>query len=110
MVNNEIAQYYNGNELIINNIDEFCNWAFTGKHNNYKCIAHYGQGYDAQFITSWLLSHSIKPVIIPNGNKIMILEVNQGYQIRLIDSILFTLIPLRHLAYMNCIKVIFHTN
>ena len=76
IVNYAIAQYYNGNEVIFTNIDDFYNWAFTKAHTNYTFIAHFGQGYDALFIISWLISHSIKPTVIPKGNKIMLLEVH----------------------------------
>ena len=47
IVNYAIAQYYNGDEVIFTNIDDFCNWAFTTAHKNYTFIAHYGQWYDA---------------------------------------------------------------
>ena len=78
------------------NIDEFCKWVFNkAKHTGYTFIAHYGKGYDFQFIAEWLIAHSVKPNIIHNGQKIMQLEVKHSYNIRFIDSISFTLIPLR---------------
>ena len=96
IVNYGIAQYFNGYEHIFDNIDEFCDWAFDKKHHNYTLIAHNGKGYDFQFILEWLVKHGIKPSLICNGNKIMQLEVKKGYSIRLIDSLLFTLMPLRN--------------
>ena len=95
IVNYCVAQYFNGNEKIFTNIDEFCEWAFNSKHKEYTFIAHYGKGYDFQFIAAWLIAHGVKPHIIHNGQKIIQLEVKHGYNIRFIDSISFTLIPLR---------------
>jgi len=61
----------------------------------YTFIAHYGKGYDFQFVAEWLIVHSVKPHIIQNAQKIMQLEVQCDYNIRFVDSISFTLIPLR---------------
>ena len=96
IVNYGIAQYFNGEERIFNNLDEFCKWAFDkSKHGGYTLIAHYGKGYDFQFVAEWLIAHGIKPRIIHNGQKILQLEVKQDYNIRFVDSISFTLMPLR---------------
>ena len=96
IVNYCIAQYFNSDEREFSNIDEFCKWVFNkAKHAGYTFIAHYGKGYDFQFIAEWLIAHGVKPNIIHNGQKIMQLEVKHSYNIRFIDSISFTLIPLR---------------
>ena len=60
-----------------------------------KMYAHYGKGYDFQFIAEWLIEHGVKPYIIHNGQKIIQMEVKCDYNIRFIDSISFTLMPLR---------------
>jgi hypothetical protein len=95
IVNYCIAQYFNGDEFIFTNIDEFCSWVFNKKHKGYTLIAHYGKGYDFQFVAEWLISKGTKPNIINNGQKILLLEVKNDYNIRFIDSISFTLMPLR---------------
>ena len=96
-VNYCVAQYFDGEEYIFGTTDEFCNWVFTKRHKDYTVIAHYGKGYDFQFIQEWLVSHTAiaKPNVILNGQKILQLEVKRGYNIRFIDSISFTLQPLR---------------
>ena len=61
MVNYCIAHYFNGDERIFDNIDEFCKWVFSkAKRTGYTFIAHYGKGYDFQFIAEWLIAHSVK--------------------------------------------------
>ena len=95
VVNYCIAHYYDGTEFIFHNLDDFCKWMFTKKHKNFTVLAHYGKGYDIQFVQEWLVNHSLKPDVILNGQKILQLEVKNDYNIRFIDSISFTLMPLR---------------
>ena len=97
VVNYCIAQYFNGEERVFNNVDEFCKWVFTKQHKGYTVIAHYGKGYDFQFVQEWLVAHTktAKPKVIFNGQKILQLEVKKDYNIRFIYSISFTLQPLR---------------
>jgi hypothetical protein len=96
IVNYAVAQYFNGDERIFSNLNDFCKWTFDkSKHKNHTLVAHYGKGYDFQFVAEWLIAHSIKPDIIHNGQKILQLEVKQDYNIRFVDSISFTLMPLR---------------
>ena len=104
VVNYCVAQYFNEEqakkcndtfERIFANINDFCKWVFDHKHDKYTCIAHYGKGYDFQFVAEWLISRGIKPTIINNGQKILLLEVKSEYNIRFIDSISFTQQALR---------------
>jgi len=95
IVNYRVAQYYNGDEHIFQSLDEFCKWVFNKKHKGYTVIAHYGKVYDFQFVSEWLITHSVKPNIIHNGQTILPLEVKKDYNIRCVDSISFTLMPLR---------------
>ena len=96
IVNYCIAHDFDGKENIFHTIDEFCSWAFSPSHKGYTFIAHYGKGYDFQFIVEWLIAHGgVKPKIIHNGQKIMQLEVMNGHNIRFIDSISFIPMPLR---------------
>ena len=94
-VNFAVAQYYSGEEYVFRSIDEFCKWIFNKKHKGYTALAHYAKAYDIQFVTQWMVAHSVKPKIIHNGQKIIQLELKQDYNIRFIDSISFTLMPLR---------------
>ena len=96
IVNYVVAHDFEGKKYIGNNIDEFCNWAFNKQqHKGYTFIAHYGKGYDFQFIVAWLIEHGVKPNIIQNGEKIMLVEVKKDYNIRFVDSLSFIPIPLR---------------
>ena len=95
VVNYCIAQYFDGTQRIFNSADEFCTWVFRKEHNDYTVIAHYGKGYDFQFVQEWLINHAVKPEVIYNGQKILQLEVKRNYNIRFIDSISFTMQPLR---------------
>ena len=88
-MNYAIAQYFDGREFVFRNVNEFCNWVFTKDHKNFTFIAHYGKGYDFQFIHNWILSRGIKPNIISNGQKLLSLEIKLDYNIRFIDSISF---------------------
>jgi hypothetical protein len=96
VVNYAVAQYFNGQEFVFRSIDEICSWLFDKtKHKYHTCIAHHAKGFAVQFIVSWLVSGDIRPNIINVGNKILQLEVKDDYSIRFIDSLSFTLIPLR---------------
>ena len=64
-----VAHYFAGVERKFTNVNGFCTWAFDRKHKNYTFIAHYGKGYDFQFVAKWLASHGVKPNIIHNGQK-----------------------------------------
>ena len=99
IVNYCVAQYFNGEEKVFTTLDGFCEWAFVTektKHKGYTFIAHYGKGYDFQFVAEWLIAHAVKPNIIYNGQKILQLEVKRDYNMRFIDSISFTLMPLKN--------------
>jgi hypothetical protein len=99
IVNYCVVQYFNGEEKVFTTIDQFCTWAFVNEkteHKGYTFIAHYGKGYDFQFVAEWLIAHNVKPDIIYNGQKILQLEIKKDYNIRFIDSISFTLMPLRN--------------
>ena len=90
IVNHVNAQYFDGAENIFGNIDDFCKWVFTKEHKGFTFIAHYGKGYDFQFVQDWLINkHGIKPNIISNGQKLLCLELKSEYNIRFIDSISF---------------------
>lgn len=91
-----ISHYFNGDEVIHRNIDEFCTWVFATKHRGYIFIAHKGKGYDFQFILEWLVANKIKPKLISVDEKIMPMSLKNGYNIRFFDSLCFTMQPLRN--------------
>ena len=95
VVNCCIAYYFTGKEHIFNTTDEFCKWVFTKQHKDYTVIAHYGKGYDCQFVEEWLVAHGVKPDVVFNGQKILQLEAKRDHNIRFIDSISFTTQPLK---------------
>ena len=93
IVNICIAQYFTGEERKFTKCKRLL---YMGKkHKGYTFIAHFGKGYDFQLVAEWLVSHGVKPSITHNGQKIMQLEVKCDYNIRFVDSISFTLIPLK---------------
>ena len=80
---------------VFHKVGEFCEWVFNkSRHKGYTFLAHYGKGYDFQFIAEWLIEHGVKQYIIHNGQKIIQMEVKCDYNIRFIDSISFTPMPL----------------
>lgn len=95
VVNYAVLQDFKGNEWTFNNIDAFCVHVFRKEHKGYTFIAHYAKGYDIQFILNWLVGRGLKPDIVNVGNKVLSLEVKFDYSIRFIDSMSFTLCPLR---------------
>ena len=104
VVNYCVAQYFNEEqankckdtfERTFLTVDDFCTWVFNKNHHNYTLVAHYGKGYDFQFVAEWLIHKGVKPNIISTGQKIMMLEVKSDYNIRFIDSISFTMQPLK---------------
>jgi hypothetical protein len=63
-------------------LKDCCTWLFQPKHQG--TTAHNAQGYDAQFILRYLVTHdTVKPKLIMNGSKIIMLE---AHQVRLIDN------------------------
>ena len=62
-----IVHDFNGTENIFACIGDFCKWAFVKKHKGYTFAAHYGKGYDFQFVAECLIDHGVKPHIIHNG-------------------------------------------
>ena len=75
-----------------NTLKEFCTWLFQPNHKGTTVIAHNAQGYDAQFILRYILTHgTTKPELIMKGSKIMMMK---AHQVRFIDSLSFLNMPL----------------
>lgn len=96
IVNYCIAQYFdNPDPIEFFDRDSFCKWLIDEKHKGYSIIAHNGKGYDYQFIMRWIYRHTTyKPSIVYAGSKIMTFKINQGLNIRFVDSLNFLTMPL----------------
>ena len=93
-VNLSIAQDFEGNEYIHNDIESFCKDFINDKFKGYTFIAHNGKSYDMHFVLKWLVDQGIKPYCIYNGAKIMFMEIPKLF-IRFIDSLNFHQMPLK---------------
>lgn len=68
--------------------DGFCSFLFSKRHKGYICMAHYSQGFDSNFLISYLVANAQVPKVIYNGAKIMRLHI-PNLNITIIDSINF---------------------
>jgi len=97
-----VMKDYEGEQHEFNGINEFCNEIFNNdKWKGYTFLAHYGKGYDHQFILEWLLSNTNinnektkLPKMTRNGLKLIEMKYLGR---RFIDSINFFGMPLRAL-------------
>ena len=90
-----VSMKFDSEEPIIHNdIDEFCEWAFSKENKGYTFIAHNGKGYDYRFIIKWIYENTIyKPFVIWGGEKIITMSV-QELSVRFVDSLCFLTMPL----------------
>ncbi|GBM93101.1 hypothetical protein AVEN_267172-1 [Araneus ventricosus] len=82
------------NKTFFNDENEYCTWLFDRKHSGYTVLAHYGKGFNFQFLAKYCFKNKIKVFTIYQGNKLIYMQASD-YNIRFIDSINFTLNPLR---------------
>ena len=92
--NLSIAQDFEGNEYIHDEIESFCKDFINDKFKGYTFIAHNDKSYDMHFALKWLVDQGIKPYCIYNGAKIMLMEIPK-LSIRFIDSLNFLQMPLK---------------
>ena len=92
-----VAQYMNGEQYDFSNIEAFCQWLIHKQHKRYTVIAHYGKGYDFQFIVNYCLKHNVRYKCIYDGSKVMYLEVLHGLHLRFVDSFNFMTMPLKNM-------------
>ena len=93
-VNFAMAMYNDGEELVFKGYDacdQFYKFLFSEKHKGFTAIAHNMRGFDGQFILAYLLKQGLKPKVIPNGSKVMKIEL-PSCNIRIIDS--FNFLPM----------------
>src|SRR4051794_17906912 len=86
------AKDFEGNEWEFTTNEDFCKWAMS--MTGYTFIAHNAKGYDSMFIFKYCLENGLKPDIIKNGTKIMLMKVKKA-GVRFIDSYNFIAQPLR---------------
>ena len=102
VTNTSECEHCGRNELIFkgsDTLDDFCQWLFSEDNYNVTVICHNFQGYDSYPILLYLYKNAIIPSIIPNGAKIMCLQV-PSCKIKMIDSINFLPMALSKLPDM----------
>jgi hypothetical protein len=80
-----------------NTTEDFCKWLLTPQHKDVTAIAHNAKAFDAHFILGYCVDNGIFPEIIFAGTKIMLMSINQGVNIRFIDSLNFLPMRLKNL-------------
>ena len=77
----------------------FSKWLFSRKRAGFTAVAHNMSGYDGYFLLEYLLENGNKPdSIIYQGSKITYMEVKQGLNIRVLDSLKFLPMKLSKLS------------
>jgi hypothetical protein len=72
-----ICQTCAKNELVFagsNTTEHFYQWLFSGENEGATVIAHNFKGYDSLPILGYLYQNCVKPTIIANGAKDVVLE------------------------------------
>ena len=87
----------NGEQHDFSNLETFCEWLIHRRHQHYTVLAHYGKGYDFQFIMNHCITQNIRHKSIYNGSKIMYLEIQHGLHLRFVDSFNFMTMPLKNM-------------
>ena len=92
-----VSQYMNGEQYDFHTLETFCEWLIHQRHKHYTVLAHYGKGYDFQFIMNYCITQNIRHKSIYNGSKIMYLEIQHGLHLRFVDSFNFMTMPLKNM-------------
>ena len=71
----------------------FGEWLFNKERSRFTAIAHNGKSYDNYFLLSYLVQNGSVPKLVYNGSKIMLMHLEKGYDIRVLDSANF--LPMR---------------
>ena len=82
-----------------NTVVDFCTWLFSKQNKGATVLCHNFKGYDSYPILQFCYQNGIKPKIIPNGTKIMSMEI-PAFGIRFIDSLNFLPTALANLPKM----------
>jgi G:T-mismatch repair DNA endonuclease (very short patch repair protein) len=72
-----------------NTLDKFCKWLFDKSHYGYTVIAHNMKAYDGQLLNQYIVRNGIRAKYIYSGSKIMYMHLQNGTNIRLVDSLNF---------------------
>ena len=74
--------------------DDFCNWLFSGEHQEATVFAHNQSGYDAKFLLQWCINHDMLPdTYIQQGSGITYMYFRK-FKLRFVDTYKFFLSPL----------------
>lgn len=98
IVNYAVAQYTDGRTFTFeadesdDACSKFCTFLLTAVHKSFTAVAHNMKGFDGQFVVGWMLRQGLTPEIIPNGSKIMCINI-PSLNLRVIDS--FNFLPMR---------------
>lgn len=85
--------YFRGRDTL----NEFGKWLFHERHRGYTAIAHNSKAYDGILLQRYMFDNGIKHEVIYTGSKLMYAKVQNGLNMRLIDSINFISLPLSKL-------------
>ena len=84
--------------------DDFCNWLFSGEHQEATVFAHNQAGYDAKFLLQWCINHDMLPdKYIQQGSGITYMYFRK-FKLRFVDTYKFCLSPLADLRKTYDIK------
>ena len=71
----------------------FGKWLFHKNKSHFTAVAHNGKSYDNYFLLSYLIKNGTVPKLVFNGSKIMMMHIEKGYDIKILDSANF--LPMR---------------
>lgn len=77
--------------------DSFCKWLVHPVNAKRTVLAHNGRNFDHYFILQWCVEHGIFPEVTFSGCKIMIMTVQNGIQLKFLDSLNFFGCALKYL-------------
>ena len=81
-----------------NTSEEFAKYLIDKRHKDFKALAHNMGNFDGYFLLDEIVKRSMKPSTVFNGGKLMKIHVGQGYNITILDTLLFMPLPLAKLA------------
>ena len=62
-------------------------WLFSHDHKEAIVTAHNLKGYDGYFLLEYMLRNGIKHNLIVSGSKIMVVNVQHGLDMRIIEDV-----------------------
>jgi G:T-mismatch repair DNA endonuclease (very short patch repair protein) len=78
---------------------DFCKWLLSPMRDQFTVLFHNARNYDSNFILNYCVSEAkIRPKIIYSGCKILYLEINEDFSVRVLDSLSFMQMKLSKLV------------